>query len=85
MVIGNEILGLLNWLGFYAEISPTLNTVVSFSCSFIAALVSLSWFALLPKRKLPLSALGKDTLLPYLLHMPLNYSVGKWFAIRHTL
>ena len=64
--------GFLTGWASYAELVRPLNTVVSFSCSFtFAALVSLSWFALLPKRKLPLSALGKDTLYPYLLHMPL--------------
>ncbi|MDU1428157.1 MAG: hypothetical protein E6911_00105, partial [Enterococcus faecalis] len=57
----------------YAEISPAFeySSFIQLFFYVAAALVSLSWFALLPKRKLPLSALGKDTLYPYLLHMPL--------------
>lgn len=71
--LATKFWGFLTGWASYAEISPAFeySSFIQLFFYVAAALVSLSWFALLPKRKLPLSALGKDTLYPYLLHMPL--------------
>ena len=61
--LATKFWGFLTGWASYAEISPAFeySSFIQLFFYVAAALVSLSWFALLPKRKLPLSALGKDT------------------------
>ncbi len=71
--LATKFWGFLTGWASYAEISPAFeySSFIQLFFYVAAALVSLSWFALLPKRKLPLKRPRKDTLYPYLLHMPL--------------
>ena len=85
--LATKFWGFLTGWASYAEISPAFeySSFIQLFFYVAAALVSLSWFALLPKRKLPLKRPRKRYPLPLSLAYALNYSVGKWFAIRHTL